>query len=415
MALSDVAIRAAKPASTIRKLSDGGGLQLWITPAGGKIWKQAYRFNGAQKTLTIGPYPTFSLAEARAARDAAKRLLVSGADPAQQKALGKLSRASSDATTFGLVAREVREKKAREGKAPRTLEKLRWLHDFAEGPIGARPISDITAPEVLAVLRTVEGRGNHETAKRLRASMGEVFRYAIATGRASVDPTLALRGALTAPVVKHRAAVTTPAGLGGLLRAIEGFDGQPTTIAALKLMALLFPRPGELRAAQWSEFDLDKAVWTIPAARMKMRREHRVPLPTQAVIILAELHKLSGGGPLVFPGYGMSGGYDRKVAPRPISENTLNSALRRMGFSSDEMTAHGFRASASTLLNESGLFSPDAIERALAHQDADAVRRAYARGEHWAERLSMAQWWADQLDIWRDGANVIHGETANRV
>ncbi|WP_436149693.1 tyrosine-type recombinase/integrase [Bosea sp. LjRoot90] len=257
------------------------------------------------------------------------------------------------------------------------------------------------------MLRKVESKGRLETAKRLRAVIGEVFRYGIATARAVNDPTFALRGAISAPVVKHRAAITDPVQLGGLMRAIDGFKGQPSTNAALKLMAYLFPRPGELRLAEWREFDLDKAVWAIPAIRAKMRREHSVPLPRQVLAILKELEPITGCGRLILPGYGVSGGEGRKVEQRPISENTLNGALRRMGYGQDEMSSHGFRAAASTLLNESGKFSADAIERALAHQDPDAVRRAYARGEHWKERVAMAQWWADQLDAWRDGARVI--------
>jgi integrase len=253
--------------------------------------------------------------------------------------------------------------------------------------------------EVLAVLRKAEARDKLETARRLRATIGEVFRYAIATARATNDPTFALRGALIAPKVKNRAAITDAKELGGLLRAIEAFEGQPTTVAALKLMAILFPRPGELRLAEWREFDLANALWTIPASRAKMRREHRVPLPRQALAILEGLKPYTGHGALVLPGL--------RTATRPISENTMNAALRRMGYSQDDMTSHGFRAAASTLLNESGKFSPDAIERALAHQDADAVRRAYARGEHWQERVTMGQWWADHLDALRDGAKVI--------
>jgi integrase len=399
MALSDVQIRGAKPADSVVKLSDGKGLQLWVTPAGGKIWKLAYRHGGAQKTLTIGAYPEITLAAARDQRDHAKRLLVSGVDPAQQKALDKLAKTNSDAMTFGIVADELIAKKIREGRAAATIIKMRWLLDQARPVLAARPISAISAVEVLSVLKIAEKKGKLETARRMRATIGEVFRFAIATARASNDPTFALRGALTAPTVKHRAAITEPKELGALLRAIEAFEGQPTTVAALKLMAILFPRPGELRLAEWREFDLANALWTIPASRAKMRREHRVPLPRQALTILEGLKPYTGHGALVLPGL--------RTATRPISENTMNAALRRMGYSQDDMTSHGFRAAASTLLNESGKFSPDAIERALAHQDADAVRRAYARGEHWQERVTMGQWWADHLDTLRDGAKVI--------
>lgn len=407
MPLSDVAIRAAKPAATVQKLSDGGGLQLWLMPNGAKLWRLAYRFAGKQKKLAIGPYPAIGLSEARAKRQEAKAHLIAGRDPSIQKQADKAQALEAQGQTFAKVAAELLDKKRREGKAANTLSKLEWLHGLANAAISDRPVAEVTAAEVLSALRKVEGKGRLETAKRLRAVIGEVFRYAIATARAENDPTFALRGALSAPVVKHRAAITDPEQLGGLMRAIGGFQGQPSTNAALKLMAYLFPRPGELRMAEWREFDLDKAVWTIPAARAKMRREHRVPLPRQVLAILKQLQAITGAGRLVFPGYGISGGQGRKVEQRPISENTLNGALRRMGFSQDEMSSHGFRAAASTLLNESGKFSADAIERALAHQDPDAVRRAYARGEHWQERVTMAQWWADQLDAWRDGAKIL--------
>lgn len=398
MALSDAALRALKPAAKVQKISDGGGLFVEVATTGSKLWRLAYRFEGKQKLLALGSYPLISLADARAERDKAKRLLRDGVDPSEKRKLDKITAAHARAATFEVVAAELLEKKRREGKALRTSEKLRWLYDLAKPHYGARPISEITAPEVLVALREIEAKGQLETAKRLRAVTGEVFRYAIATGRASNDPTFALRGALSAPKVKHRPAIVDPKGFGQLLRAVDGFSGQPTTRAALQLMALLFPRPGELRQAEWSEFDLDAAVWIIPAARMKMRKEHRIPLPTQAVTILRELHRISGRGNLVLPGYGMSGGEGRRVAQRPISENTMNAALRRLGYSQDDMTSHGFRASASTLLNESGQFSPDAIEVALAHQDANAIRRAYQRGEFWEERVKMAQWWADELD-----------------
>jgi integrase len=407
MPLSDVAVRSAKPTESVQKLSDGGGLQLWITPNGSKLWRLAYRFAGKQRKLAIGTYPVVGLSEARAKREEAKRHLADGRDPSSLKKLEKDQRADAAGHSFDLIAGELRQKKRLEGISENTLGKIEWMHGIASPDIGQRPIADITAPEVLRVLKKVEARGRIETANRLRSVIGEVFRFAIATGRATNDPTQALRGALVAPSVRHRAAITDPAALGGLLRAINAFQGQPTTNAALKLMAYLFPRPGELRLAEWQEFDLAKAVWTIPAARMKMRREHRIPLPRQALEILQDLHAITGTGLLVFPGYGMSGGTGRKLEQRPLSESTMNVALRRMDYAQDEMTAHGFRAAASTLLNESGKFSADAIERALAHQDPDAVRRAYARGEHWEERERMMTWWADYLDALRDGAKVI--------
>lgn len=406
MALTDVAIRALKSGDSVTKLSDGGGLQLWVTPAGGKLWRLAYRFGGKQKKLSIGTYPDVSLAAAREQREDAKRLLASGVDPGQRKQAAKREKANIEAiekanteATFDAIAAELMAKKRKEEKATATLDKNEWYLSLVRPAIGARPIADLTAPDVLEALRPIEESGRLETARRLRALVGQVFRLAVATGRAANDPTFALRGALAAPKVKHRAAITDPKALGGLLRAIDGFEGQPTTVAALKLLAYLFPRPGELRAAEWCEFDLEGAVWTIPAARTKMRRTHKVPLPTQALAILRDLKAITGRGALVFPGFGLNGGGAKPVKPRPISENTLNGAIRRMGFTSEEMTAHGFRATASTLLNESGRYSVAAIERALAHQDADSVRRAYARGEHWIERVEMAQWWADYLDL----------------
>lgn len=398
MALSDAALRALKPAEKVKKIADGGGLYVEVAPTGSRLWRLAYRFAGKQKLLALGSYPLVSLAEARAERDKAKRLIRDGIDPSEKRKIDKIATANARATTFEVVAAELLDKKRREGRANGTLNKIEWLHDLAKPHIGARPISEITAPEILVALRAVEGRGQLETAKRLRSVIGEVFRYGVATGRATTDPTFALRGALTAPRVKHRAAITDPKAFGGLLRAIDGFSGQPTTKAALQLMALLFPRPGELRFAEWPEIELDAAIWSVPAARMKMRKEHKVPLPKQAITILRDLHRITGRGKLVLPGYGISGGEGRKVEQRPISENTINGALRRMGFGQDEMSGHGFRATASTLLNEAGQFAPDAIEAALAHQDTNAVRRAYARGQFWDERVRMGQWWADELD-----------------
>jgi integrase len=403
MPLTDMRIRQAKPGPKPIKLSDGEGLQLVISPAGGRAWKLAYRISGKQRELSIGPYPAISLQEARQRKEAAKALLADGQDPAEAKKLERQRKAASDATTFAMIAAELCEKKRTEGLAIRTLAKLQWLYGLIDSTIGKRPVAAITPPELLEALRPIERSGRLETAKRLRAVCGEVFRYAIATGRAVNDPSSALRGALASPLVTHRAAIVDAVAFGGCLRAIDGVNGQPTTIAALRLLALLFPRPGELRLAEWSEFDMARAVWVIPASRMKMRKEHRVPLPHQALALLEDLRSITSHGALLFPGFGMSGGTGRKVAPKPISENTLNGALRRMGFGPDEMTAHGFRASASTLLNESGLFSSDAIERALAHQDADAVRRAYARGEFWEERVRMMQWWADHIDAMRQG------------
>ncbi|TGT57802.1 DUF4102 domain-containing protein [Mesorhizobium sp. M00.F.Ca.ET.170.01.1.1] len=387
MALSDVKCRNTRPAFKLQKLSDGGGLQLWVQPSGAKLWRLAYRFDGKQKLLSLGSYPVISLADARQARDEAKRLLKAGADPAQQR---KFQKASSPKDTFRSIADEYVDKLKKEGRADRTISKVKWLLDFAYPTIGDKCIREIDTATILTALRRVEVRGRYESARRLRSTIGTVFRFAIATARAEADPTIALRGALISPTVTPRAAITDPKALGGLLRAVDAFDGQPTTRAALKLMAMLFPRPGELRAAEWEEFDFESSVWIIPEARMKMRRPHRVPLSRQAVSVLTSLKEISGGGSLLFPGV-------RSVS-RPISDNTLNAALRRMGYGKEEATAHGFRATASTLLNESGKWHPDAIERQLAHIENNDVRRAYARAEHWEERMKMMQWWADYLD-----------------
>jgi integrase len=390
MPLTDIQIRNAKPASKPFKLSDTGWLYLLVSPTGSKLWRMAYRFGGKEKTLSIGGYPEISLKEARTKRDEAKALLADGVDPSERRKLDKLATAISNATTFEGIAIEYQDRLKREGRALATLDKIEWLLSLVLPKLGARPIGQIMPAEILAALKPIEKRGTLETAKRLRSTIGAVFRYAIATARAQSDPTAALKGALATPKTKHRAAITDPVALGAFLRAVEAFEGQPSTVAALKLLPLVFSRPGELRMAEWSEFDLDKRVWTIPAARAKMRREHQVPLPRQALAILLELKEITGNGRLVFPGI--------RSIERPISENTLNASMRRMGFLQDEVSAHGFRATASTLLNESGKFSADAIERALAHQDPDPVRRAYARGAFWKERVEMAQWWADHLD-----------------
>jgi len=399
VALTDTAIRNAKPSAKPYKLADGGGLFLLVNPTGSRLWRLKYRIAGREKLLAIGPYPDVSLAKAREQRDTARRAIVEGSDPSALKKGARLAAKAAPASTFRTVAEEHLGKLEREGLAPVTLAKRRWLLDAAYPQLGDRDVATITAADVLQVLRTAEAKGLHETARRMRSVVGSVFRYAIATQRAENDPTFALRGALTSPKVKHRSAITTAPEFAALLRAIDAYQGQPATCAALKLMPLLFPRPGELRAALWGEFDLDKAIWSIPAERMKMRRPHRIPLPPQAVAILRDLHALTGTGAdaFVFPCIG--------AAKKPISENTLNAALRRLGFGPDIATAHGFRATATTLLNESGRWNPDAIERQLAHAENNEVRRAYLRGEHWDERVRMMAWWADMLDGLRQASD----------
>jgi len=404
MPLNDLEIRKAAAGEKIVKMSDGGGLQLWVTPDGAKRWRMAYRFDGKQKTLAIGVYPEIGLKDARDARDKARRLLKEGADPSVAKKIQKSARALAIADTFEAIAADLMDKKRREGRADRTLNKVEWLLSLAKPSIGARPIAEISAPEILAALRRVEARGRQETARRLRATIGEVFRYAVATGRAQGDPTGALKGALAVPVVKHRAAIVEPKAFGALLRAIAGYDGAPETRIALELLALTFVRPGELRAAEWTEFDLDAAVWSIPAEKMKMRRPHRVPLAPRAVVLLRELRELTGAGRYLFP--------SARSADRCMSENTINAALRRLGFTQDEMSGHGFRAAASSMLNESGDWHADAIERQLAHVDNDSVRRAYARADFWEERIEMMAWWAERCGKMRS-ATILPLPTRN--
>jgi integrase len=334
-----------------------------------------YSFLGKQKTLSFGSYPDVSLAKAREKRGAARTALADGIDPLEaRKAHIREVKAKSE-ETFKAISDEWFVRLELEGRARKTLEKMRWLLDLACPLIGARPIADLTARELLEVLRTVEARGRYETANRLRSTFGTIFRYAIVTGRAQRDVSVDLRGALITPKPQHRAAILDPKALGGLLRAVDAHDGQPTVRLALKMLPHMFPRPGELRLAEWKEFDFETAVWTIPAEKMKMRRAHKVPLTPQVLDMLAELEPISGTSRFLFPSV--------RSNDRSITDSTLNAALRRLGFGKEEVSAHGFRATASTLLNEMGKWHPDAIERQLAHVESDDVRRAYARGTHW--------------------------------
>ena len=390
MPLSDAKIRALKPRVKPYKVSDFQGLYVTITPTGSRLWHMKYRFRGKEKRLSFGPYPATSLAQARRLRDEARDQLASGEDPGEIKQRQKMLEREQRGHTFASQAIEFVAKAKREGRAPATLAKTEWLLGMACADFGDSPVSEITPQCVLRSLRKVEAKGNYETARRLRAKIGAVFRYAVACGVAETDPTYALRDALTRPTVTPRAAITDPTALGGLMRAIDNFQGQVTTRIALQLLAILVQRPGELRHSTWPEFDMASAIWSIPADRMKMRRPHRTPLPKQALKLLSELHPITGHGEFLFPSL--------RSVKRPMSENTLNAALRRMGYAGQEMTAHGFRATFSTIANESGIWKPDAIERALAHVEPNAVRRAYARGEHWEERVRMADWWAGFLE-----------------
>lgn len=400
MALTESAIRALKPKPKPYKVADEKGLYLLVTPAGGRLWKLKFRNSmGAEKKLSLGAYPDLSLKDAREARDKARSGLAKGVDPAEKKQSDKRAAKINAANSFAVVAQAYIEKNRRDGKADATVVKREWFLKVVDRAIGHRPIADIQPYEILDAVRPFENAKNHEKAHRTLQFIGQVFRFAVANQIAPRDPTRDLRGALTNRKPKHFAAILEPKRVGELLRAIDGYEGQAATLLALRLSPLVFVRPGELRRAEWSEIDMEAAVWRIPAAKMKGRVDHALPLSRQALAILAQAKVLSGHTRFVFPSI--------RTNKSPMSENTINAALRRLGFTGEEMTAHGFRAMASTLLNESGKWSPDAIERALAHKDKDIVRAAYHRGAHWQERVEMAQWWADYLDTLREGAKII--------
>lgn len=399
MALTDLQVKQATPRERDWKLSDGGGLYLLIRPNGAKLWRMKYRQLGKEKKLSFGRYPEVGLKDARLLRDEARVEIGRGGDPARRRREEKIAAIIRQGDTFQSVAFEFIAKREAEGLAMATLVKANWLAAVLSKSIGHRPIAEITPHEMLAVLKRHEREGNYEKAKRLRSFASRVFRYAVSTLRAEHDPCAALRGALISPKAKHYAAITDPIKLGGLLRSIDAYEGNHTTLFALRIAPHVFVRPGELRHAEWDEFDFGAAVWRIPAGKMKSRRPHAVPLSRQVIELLEQVSALNGGSRYVFRSL--------TARDRPMSENTVNAALRRMGYSGDEMTAHGLRATASTLLNESGLWSHDAIERALAHQDQNVVRGIYHRGQHWDERVQMAQWWSDYLDQLRAGGEVI--------
>lgn len=387
--VSESTFRRAKATDTPQKIFDGGGLFMLISPSGGKLWRLAYRYGGKQKTLALGAYPEVTLEMARERRTKARRLLAEGIDPGVQKKLDKLAKKIAETNTFDAVADEFLAKCEREGLAASTMGKKRWLLSLALPDIGKRPIGEILPAEILVPLKRIEAKENYETAIRLRAVLGQVFRYGVAATKLSSDPTRDLRGALTTPHATSRAAIVDAEGYKALVRAVWGYDGYPLTRYALRLMCLLYPRPGELRCAEWAEFDFETAIWRIPVGRMKMRREHVKPLSPLAIEVLRDVQRISGNGRLAFPA--------THSTLRPMSENTLNTALRRLGFSKDEATSHGFRSSASSLLNESGLWNSDAIERELSHADPDEVRGIYNRSAYWDERVRMAGWWAGQI------------------
>lgn len=409
MALTDIGIRNAKPGEKPSKMSDGGGLYLLVTPSGGKLWKFKFRVDGKEKKLALGSWPDVSLADARKRRERAREDLAAGMDPALEKQLDKIRIREDAANTFDVVAREFFDKRSNDGDkawSPATLKKNEWLLELLTPSLGRRPVSEIEPREVLEAVRKIVAKGNRETARRALQMSSGVFRFAVATARLKSDPTRDLRGALPSPSVKNHAAILDGVKFGELLRAIDGYAGHPSTLFALRMAPHVFTRPGELRQARWEEIDFEAAVWTIPAGRMKMRKAHHVPLSQQAIEILRAAKALTMRTTgHVFPSL--------RTSDRPISNNTMNAAMRRMGFASDEMTAHGFRATASTLLNEARdkrgkpMWSRDAIERALAHGDEDKIRGVYNRSPYWAERVEMAQWWSDYLDKLRKGADIV--------
>lgn len=400
MPLNDVAVRQAKPTEKARKLADERGMYLLIQPTGGKLWRLDYRFEGKRKTLALGSYPDVSLAEARKARDRARELLAVGTDPASAKRESKQARVEAVANAFEAIGREWHKLKSAKW-TPLTQEKTLAVLEKDLFPwLGNRPVGEITAPELLRTLRRIEERGAVDTAHRAKQIAGQIFRYGIATGRADRNPAADLQGALTPVSKKHFPAITEVGEVGPLLKAIEGYKGSLIVRSALRLAPMLFVRPGELRNAEWSEIDLEQGEWRIPAEKMKKRRDFIVPLSRQAVDILRDLHPLTGHGRFVFQGVRDHG--------KPMSENTVNNALRRMGYDTrTEITGHGFRAMARTILHEVLGVDAAVIEHQLAHQVPDVLGRAYNRTKFLPQRKAMMQQWADWLDQVRKGAEVV--------
>lgn len=399
--LNDPACKNAKPREKPYKLSDEKGLYLEVMPNGSKYFRMKYRFDGKEKRLALGVYPETGLKQARDKRDDARKQLAQGIDPGAAKQAAKAARAGAAANSFEVIAREWHEKhkfKWTEGHAARIVGRLEndifpWL--------GKRPVAEITASELLATLRRIEARGALDTAHRMHQVCTQVFRYAVATGRAERNPGQDITGALPPVRSRHLASITDEQGIGELMRNIEAYQGSLVTRCALMLSAYTFCRAGEIRHMEWTEVDFDKAEWRIPAAKMKMRAIHIVPLSPQALAVLEEIRPLTGHGRYVFPNARAPRG------DRAMSENAVLVALRAMGYSKEQMTAHGFRSMASTRLNESHLWHRDAIERQLAHAERDEIRAAYNYAEHLPERRKMMTWWADYLDGLKAGATVL--------
>lgn len=390
--LTVTAIRNAKPRRKPYKLADGQGMYLLVNPDGARYWRLKYRFAGKEKVLALGVFDEVSLAEARTDRDAARTLLRDGKDPSAERKARKLEAKHAAGSSFEAVAEEWISKKRHEWDARHTGRVATSLKNSLYPEIGRRPIKDIEAPELLAALRKIEARGSHEVRQRVQQRAGAVFRYGIATGRCTRDPAADLRGALTTPARSNYAALGEK-DLPDFFKKLKGYDGEPITKLAIRLLALTFVRTGELRGTEWSEFDTDKAEWRIPAKRMKMREAHIVPLSRQALAVLTELRQHTESGRFAFP--------HRTNSQKCMSENTILYALYRMGYHS-RATGHGFRATASTILNEQG-FKPDVIERQLAHVERNKVRGAYNKAMYLPERVKMMQQWADMLDAFAKG------------
>jgi len=394
--LTDTKLRALRARDRLYRIADAGGLCIEVTPAGSRLWRYRYRFNGRASMLALGDYPDVSLADARTARDRARRLVDAGTNPAQARRDDARERRASADNTFKAVALEWIERTEGRWTPHHAADVRRSLEQEAFPAIGARPVSAITPGEVIDCLRAIEKRDAIEVAHRTAQRIAAVFRYAVNTERATFNPAADLRGVLKTRKVTHLKAMPRD-DLPEFLRKLETYDGRPETRIGLRLLALTFVRTGELRGARWSEIDFDKGEWRIPAERMKMREEHVVPLSAQAVVALRELQAFTGRAPLLFPG--------RSNAHKPVSENTFLFALYRLGYHG-RATGHGFRALASTTLNEQG-WQSDVIERQLAHAERNKVRAAYNRAQYLTERLKMMQAWADYLDQLRDGSNVV--------
>ena len=396
MPLNDTAIRNAKAGAKQRKLYDSGGLFLLVSPSGGKWWRFKYRFGGKEKLLSFGTYPQVSLKDARDDRDKAKKLLRNRIDPALERKAVK--QAESGLGSFDAVAREWLSKFSNSWSTSHTRTIKQRLENYILPNLGTKQINEITAPELLAVLRKIEDRGYIESAHRVKQICGQIFRYAIATGRMERDPAADLKGALTPPKSKRMASIIDPKGVGGLLRAIDDYKGSIVTQCALQFGILTFVRPGELRRAEWEEINFETKEWRIPAEKMKMKTPHIVPLSKPAIAILERIKSLTGQSRYVFP--------SERSESRPMSENTVNAALRRMGYTKAELTGHGFRSMASTLLHEKG-WKSEVIERQLAHQERNKVKAAYNHAEHLSERRKMMHDWADYLEILRSNVKVL--------